>query len=543
MLIFVFSFYSDTNLTDGFITVTLEEETKPIVSVDSTYKEKDGVGSHSDPECFEGSTLRRRTTSIVEHLMISADHNSRSCEDLRKIDLPMWKEVQDASEIVHSDSELFGDNNTSQRKKSRLVKHKIINEDDWEDNSTTPSPVHNKTRSRTSDYDHLELKRDSEISTSSLDDYIPLAGVSPKPSQQLGDSQKQVTTLIEGKLSLSTNEEETKTGITSTKTYKRRQHTYEDIDLPDDDRTSSSSSPESPSSTPRHKTNSSTYDRKVGLLGHGHTYEFVDPNDSTLLDTSSQVKLSDCISSPKRLGTNSRKKLGSTSISRSPLPLQNVSLDASFETDDLPPVVDNSIKPVKKPIPTPRNVMTKHSSFDSPTRQHSKALIKSHTVHDDIIPNDKLPPPRALRYTTPVNKPRIDPTYVNGNVIHEEEFKPALPPKPNKRLSEEVPFKSSLLHKDESREWYSSSEIVGKKPAIPPKQLKHHHSFQEHYAQIYVSTQPVQYKGRERMERTSGKGRMGEKDSQINYTEINHFMTEQLQHMIEQRRIEKGLSS
>ena len=81
------------------------------------------------------------------------------------------------------------------------------------------------------------------------------------------------------------------------------------------------------------------------------------------------------------------------------------------------------------------------------------------------------------------------------------------------------------------------------KPAIPPKQLKHNHSFQEHYAQIYLSTQPIQYKGRERIERTSGKGRMGEKDSQINYTEINHFMTEQLQHMIEQRRIEKGLSS
>ena len=320
MLIIVFSFYTDTNQTDGSITVTLEEETKPIVSIDSTHNEKDDVGSHSDPECFEGSTLRRRTTSIVEHLMISADHNSRSCEDLHKIDLPMWKEVQDASEIVHSDSELFGDN-TSQRKKSKLVKHKIINEDDWEDNSTTPSPVHNKTRSRTSDYDHLELKRDSEISTSSLDDYIPLAGISPKPSQQLVDSQKQVTTLIEGKPSLSTNDEETKTGITSTKTYKHRQHTYEDIELPDDDRTSSSSSPESPSSTPKHKTNSSSYDRKVGLLGHGHTYEFVDPNESPLLDTSSQEKLSDCISSPKRLGTNSHKKLGSTSISRSPLPL------------------------------------------------------------------------------------------------------------------------------------------------------------------------------------------------------------------------------
>ena len=297
MLIIVFSFYSDTNQTDGSITVTLEEETKPIVFIDSTYNEKDDVGSHSDSECFEGSTLRCRTTSIVEHLMISADHNSRSCEDLRKIDLPMWKEVQDASEIVHSDSELFGDN-TSQRKKSKLVKHKIINEDDWEDNSTTPSPVHNKTRSRTSDYDHLELKRDLAISTSSLDDYIPLAGISPKPSQQLVDSQRQVATLIEGKLSFSTNDEETKTGITSTKTYKHRQHTYEDIDLPDDDRTSSSSSPESPSSTSKHKTNSSSYDRKVGLLGHGHTYEFVDPNESLLLDTSSQVKLSDCISSP-----------------------------------------------------------------------------------------------------------------------------------------------------------------------------------------------------------------------------------------------------
>ena len=121
MLIIVFSFYTDTNQTDGSIRVTLEEETKPIVSIDSTHNEKDDVGSHSDPECFEGLTLRRRTTSIVEHLMISADHNSRSCEDLRKIDLPMWKEVQDASEIVHSDSELFGDN-TSQRKKSKLVK-------------------------------------------------------------------------------------------------------------------------------------------------------------------------------------------------------------------------------------------------------------------------------------------------------------------------------------------------------------------------------------------------------------------------------------
>ena len=70
----------------------------------------------------------------------------------------MWKEVQDASEIVHSVSELFGDN-TSQRKKSKLVKHKIINEDDWEDNSTTPSPVHNKIQSRTSDYDKKETQK------------------------------------------------------------------------------------------------------------------------------------------------------------------------------------------------------------------------------------------------------------------------------------------------------------------------------------------------------------------------------------------------
>lgn len=500
---------------------------------------KEDIGIQSDPE-IDDSTLRRRTTSIVGNLMISADHNSRSCEDLSKIEHSSWSEMESLAEALYSDSNFI----------SIYSKEKTDKEEEIFPANFPPTFQNRNGRKspRPSPYDHLVPLQRSEspiiefnISTSSKPDTFK-----DDPGLILVDPEQDSTY-------------NRKVHIT------RRQHTYEDVDLHDEDDRSSSSSPESSGNTPEHQVYKMTeYNRKVSLLGHGHSYEYVElSKQSNLRSTSSSPDLlsqqNQRAPSPSRnLAVSAAKNsVHSLSFSRPPLPMQESSLDEGTKEEAAflqgGPTSEGSPRHrLKKPVPTPRKInkgrsvdensprlseRNKSYTFDETSNTGEQYLINNHTQQ---------------HHSSPAHSPKLNDSKFMGGVrvspfcsVKDEPstHRPHIPPKKKSVDHSSHQFRSQLLKPDHRSA--SSDEILvpnsstyERKPAIPPK-LKKEDAL--NYIPVFVNpTLPaVTRKYNVDLQRFSSQKR--EKDSHVKYTDINHFLTRHVQTMREERELEKGL--
>ena len=473
--------------------------------------------SLTDSEGSDNSTFRNRTTSIVEHVMISADQSTRSCEDLLDVDHKSWKKDKISQDGNHSDSELL-DETSRVRRKSNFKTNDSEVGSDHEDYQplTVPCP---KSPNRINEYDHLELKDKRESSSSDAGDYIPLTGyLSPKQSDN------KETDKVDKPLLLVKMPEDSKV-MKSFLNRKHKEHLYEDVNVLEEERCLSSASSESPSSTPTHENRQKSYHRKVSLLGKEHCYESVviekSPSPPPL--DSFPSKSRDRLLSPTRFSLKSN-----TNPSRPSIPTTS-SANSSFDSDEpnpttslpAPSVIANH-RSSRKPIPTPRQMMKNNV----PTGSHQQMTSPVHSTTSR------------------------ESAYVNGSVIQEQlnaiekpVEKPVLPPKPRKYSSQQpeysIPYKSSLLNRTETSTSFTSSDSYPQRTVQPI--LKTLTSLQEHptaYAQIYVQTEPA-FMSRDQSKLSQS--RAEKKYPQTEYTKIDHFKTEQLHHLIEQRNIEKGL--
>ena len=479
---------------------TLVEESSPVPS-EHGHSLTSSMKSCSDSEGSDTSTpLRRRTTSIVEHVIISADQNTRSCENLLSNDNKIWKQNKDSTDGNYSDSELLNEASIV-RKKSNTLVHRDHDDYDYPLVRSGSS----KSPNRINEYDHLEIQeRNSNTDT-----------IQPGPQDLI----KQDTV----PLHRPTLPDESTLMKSFQSRNRRRTHLYEDVDVDDDERQLSSCSPESPSSIPSHIGKQESYTRKVSVLGREHCYESVLANQTSpsppppSMDTSPRRRTQDSMVSPSKFNLSKKSK------KRPTLPLQSMSLDTSFDssTSVVPsPSVLNNNRNSKKPIPTPRQL--KNATSDSITTSQ-----------------DNGPGPMIFK----------EPSYVNGSVIQEQINalnKPDLPPKPRKLSSHQsdrvIQFRADSLQ----QERFSSSDTYAL-PYNRTSRMKPESSLQnqQHYAEIYVQIEPTSSisSTRDTSKLSQSSRRQPVSNSSSNYMKIDHFKTEQLQNLIEQRQIEKNFAA
>jgi hypothetical protein len=136
-------------------------------------------------------------------------------------------------------------------------------------------------------------------------------------------------------------------------------------------------------------------------------------------------------------------------------------------------------------------------------------MTKNHSVDEIMQARDEnhLVPDHAYDHTH--RSPQCSPSHA-----------PAIPPKGIKPGNQ---YKSHLLYGGTTRSASSHDIFTSqRKPAIPPKFALN----SANYVPVEVtSTQSLDFK----------------KNATVNYTDINHFLTRQIQTMREERELEKGL--
>lgn len=543
------------------------------------------LSSHSSDSGSDNELVfRKRTTSIVENKLVSADYNSRSCEDLTKVAGPILKTLQESSPSgTHSDSEISPtrlakvQNGVNNHHKSKLG---------WRQKSATaitkhePStasypPLHKPpTRERPCAYDHLDLKQGESSplsspepeSTASLPahpsfrkNYDTLEPKDVRPQSSSSDEEEERTPkhYSNGTMQyqvfepLHPSSSQHKQSKKRTNTYDRkvrvtgRIHTYEQVDLAEDRPSSSCSSGTSPEPSPTQVYTPPTsmrawqYHRKVEVTGHIHTYECVDPlNASTpgpeigVTDSQQPGKLQSD-NEPSFVVKRSKKVSPEMlSSSKKPLPLQFVPLGQSEESVGLSTVVEEETsvevarvkQSPKKPCPLPR-------SRDSP-------------------PSTQRPPFRTSRSVEEEPSPRQSPTrFSHGHASTSNGKRTGARPTRSSAPSRPPPLppKPSLDHLF-SRHQRSRSEDSENVPEAPPPsrppRSQHRSSFDRenrplpNYTQICVSTLPVRSPAPYQLSRSKN-----ERNKTSLYTEINHVATFQLGTMIEARNLEKELAT
>ena len=538
----------------------------------------------SDSGSDNEAVFRKRMTSIVDNKLVSADYNSRSCEDLTKVAGPILKSLHEsATNSVHSDSEVVSarlakvQNGMSKHLKSKLGwQHRSASEVTENGHSTEshPSIPEPPPRGCSVIYDHLGLKQD-ELSPSSSPEPETATSLPIHPSQRNNyDTLEPKGIRIHSTSSEEEEEEHTSRHSTqyhifepitaspqhtqSTKrggTYDRkvrvtgRRHTYEEVDLVEERPASSSSSGTSPepSPIPVHSTSESTkasiYHRKVRVTGRKHTYEFVDPLDSPTTSGDGGVSKKSAVDprQPRRSQPDNEEpspvkwKISSEVLSNStrPLPLQFVSLGQSDETAGLSTVVEEeaSIKVAgidhssKKPCPPPRS----HDTRDSPSSTQRPIFRRSKTEEEEQ--SHRQSPTRFSSRHSPTLYGRqaplagVRPTRSSAP----SGPRPPLPPKPS--------FEST--HQRSRSDDYAGASETPPPPSRPPKP-QHMSSFEKecrplpNYTQVYVSTLPAHSPAPRQPSRSKS-----ERERTNPYTEINHLATFQLRTMIEARNLEK----
>ena len=492
--------------------------------------------SNSEEDDWDEDT-RNRTTSIVGNVLISSDFNSRSCEDLTAVVPPFLKTIKHYSSGNFSDSELLSDQTKEKSKsKSHLSHVEIVPENQYQ---ITPqgnrsrvlvvgerngSLAQNK-RSRPTVYDHL-VPRDQQVQTShpvtqSLT-FVPSSGgtsntvslkavgaISDNSEHTCRDSLNTAPSPDHAVLSRKETTFERKVKV------RRRQHLYEDVDLPDDaTNIPCSSSPETSSSLAPQQEKMSRYKRKISYTGRFHSYEDVVsmPSESQDLrsDSSTPEALSDWVLVPSQLpghsstypsSAHSKPLEGLSNTTRKPLPLQQVDFGDSVE--DCNNDLDENIRPKKKPVPTPRPRRGQKREDISGCDQYLAPTVQQ-SLDDDGNTNDT------------VENSGSEDTSGSVSSLGKDTFPPALPPKP---------------HSEQSLHFTSLPRIPSK-----PRDI----CCDPNYMLVDIvttsasATLPAEVKPLD----TTRK-----RDEKVVYSQISHFKTEQLEKMIVEREKAKSKTS
>lgn len=356
-----------------------------------------------------------------------------------------------------------------------------------------------KHRAIADNYDHLEIKQSSDSEDCT---HIPPTHASPKSSttsRYSGSSLSSVHSFIQDQVHQEVVEE---SEAKSSKII-RRPHVYEDVDMLEDNRHSNSSSPE----TLERAKQELRYNRKIDLLGHEHNYEYVTAasiNSGSHKDSSSRSTTS----SPEIL---SEWKYRDSSVCTSPSREKFVQIQASRKAvcTSGKNVVDDYSKQTRS-IPVP-SIMTKHANDRPPSVPPKPNRIEnnSHTSMPSLT--SSIPPKRSV-----------------------DESRSRQP----KDISEVVFSTAREQHSD------STSDC---KPSIPPRlpitQPVIGSEPLQNYTEVYipVSIQKINPKD-DKLSISSSTRRKGMgKEQEVNYAEIDHLVTLQLEHMKRERDLEKGL--
>ena len=493
--------------------------------------------------------VRNRTTSIVGNVLISSDFNTRSCEDLTAVVTPLLKTIQDHSNGNFSDSELLSDRNRENPKsKSHRTHVEIVQEShhqrapqrktskvavvgEW-----SSSSAQNK-RSRPTAYDHLAPReqqvRLSHSVTQSLTFVPSSSGLSNMIAQPTSGSLSDISEHTSRDSQHRTPSPDHAVLARKEATFEwkvklmKKQHLYEDVDLPDDCPTniSRSSSPESCSSLPQHQEMVNRYQRKVSYTGRFHSYEDVVsvPTESQDFrsESSTPEAPSDWVMVSSQLPGHSstypssvHNKLveGLSNATRKPLPLQQVEFGDSVE--DTNKELDESGRPKvsKKPVPTPRRgqkredvIVTNQQSSSTKQDSLDGDCTTDNTASSDDSGSGKQPQvlPSSLGVVT------------SGSVtsLSEDRLPPALPPKP---------------HSEHSLHFPSLPRIPNK-----PRDIR----CDPNYMLVDIgnsstsATLPVEMKS---LDATRKRG------ERVVYAKISHLKTEQLGNMIAERNKAKS---
>ena len=333
--------------------------------------------------------------------------------------------------------------------------------------------------------------------------------------------------------------------------WNRRPHTYEDVELDEEDGCGSLSSP---SEVSIDEEAIDPYKRKVSLLGHEHSYEYIQVQKSNKQqEPHPQPRLSSSSSSPP----DSLRKISSPSRSVSPrgnpatilksrplLPIQKEKVESETtptrdtqhrrSAPETRSLSTTGLQP-KKPIPPPRK--TSDPNLKKPRSNIDKELVElsvnrskspSHRVHKNPLspeykakPSHPLVPPKPDRIKNPQNStqaelPAPPVSSYRSKILHGLPHQPPTPPDTN-RLKETKKPLVPPKKRDSRDDLVSDMNYI---PVVLPEEskLKPHE----------IGTGKFQIK------------RVLPEDISVNYCDVDHFLTHQIREMREEREMEKG---
>ena len=451
----------------------------------NVYNDQGERGSHSDSECTASGGILDKC--------LESSNMTHSCDDLS---YSSWNcsEVEEKN----SDLEIVGNNvmETPISSDSRLKKRPI-----------------------TDNYDHLEIRKQP---SSDSEDYTPVTDIPPTHTL----SRSSTTSRYSGSSLSSTHsahsfthdqiqcqeviEETHKNEVQTKNRMIRRPHIYEDVDVIEDNRRSTSSSPE----TLERVKQELRYNRKIDLLGHEHNYEYVTSASTNNKDNSSRS----ATSSPEVLSEwKQRDRSFCVSPNRATRLPHRQPVCTAERIDDFP-------KP-NRSIPVP-SIMTKHSNDRPPSVPPKPSRIEN-SSQTLMLSEYSIPslPPRLPRRSIDETKPNK-----------------GLPLPPREEAS------NITVQLTSSREHFGN--ISERKPSLPPRQpslpmkqaIKDSEPLQN-YTEVCipVSTQRINSSKDDKLNFASRRKGNNMKCQEVNYAEINHLVTLQLEHMKRERDLQKSL--
>lgn len=550
--------------------------------------------SGSDQELSE-QVFRKRTTSIVENKLVSADFSSRSCEDLTKLAGPILKTLRESNNgETHSDSEVSLPRSSKVHSfKARPTKSKLVHQSKSNENrsfQTSSYPPKVPPKSRPSMYDHLDLKSNGKSPVSSpepeltfsipsrpnsrtnYDTLEPVGGRIPTSSSddeteehqtppRSADSDYQVFTLPQA----STRQTTADTMIMYNRKVKAtgRRHTYEEVDLPDDRPLSSgSSTADSPEPSPIHvpidNLRKLQYSRKVAVTGREHAYELVEPTEYAGGNSKDAVdgKQEEARPADLQIGSKHSRNGHSSSRQRSrqvspetlsspmkkPLPVQHtapgysddIGLSTVVEEESLE-VRQGKLSP-NRPRPLPRVPNgTSTAPFIAnhrPPFRHNQSLIENRHKFERQSPTHYSQRNPPAPTTSLPSKMTDSPRRSGPRPTRSSAPAGPPPPLPPRPTAEQSPN-----HQRSRSDDSSSRDNKETPPMLPPRPFDREVQQLpvENYTRVYVSTNVA-----------NGRLTVKNRDEKVKlspYTTIDHFATEQLGILSEARKMEKQLTA
>lgn len=355
--------------------------------------------------------------------------------------------------------------------------------------------------------------------------------------------------------------------------WTRRPHMYEDVDLDDEENDSGHAPPTSGGEeVPSQRIN--PYKRKVSVIGHEHSYEYVKLQSVAKQQQEPQPRPPP-VSSPVRKVPSPSRSISPRGApptmlkSRPPLPLQKETEPDSqtTPTKDSNKIVGSAESQTKdspllhkKPIPIPRRIseqslkkprhgsdkeMVELSGRASKSPAHRPQSSKKGSVHSSLPAHSKVetPPTQA-----PSRPPKPD--WIKNESQAMPASSQAKPPAPPVNTYRSKILQGLHVH-------HSSPEILQglphsspektQKPALPPKKPREDWGVVQGGGANDTNYTMVLPKEKALKPDEIGTGtykirRVIQNDISVNYSDVDHFLTQQIQELKEERQLEKGLA-